>query len=366
MSTLPVDFIAETFALDGELLAAEPFGRGNIHESFRLTCSRPKPGGYLLQRLNQQVFPDVERLMSNVRRLTEHLREDLITRTRVDPERHCLELIPTRDGAPYRVDERGEVFRVFRFIADSVSYQTIRGLEQAYLAANAFGCFHSSLSKLNPATFLPSLPDLHNTPKRFFDLRVTVTKDPVGRVVDSMPEIKFGLSRESLAGRLLSLMNTGVLPVRLVHNDAKLDNVLFDRGSGEVLCVCDLDTVMPGTSLYDFGDLVRSCAAEGGEDELDKAALEIRMDCFEALAEGYLDATRALLTDIEIRNLALAGQLITLETGIRFLTDYLQGDTYFKTNYREHNLVRCRAQFALVTSIERQLGAMKRIVSKLS
>ena len=216
-SFLPVDFIAETFTLDGELLAVEPFGRGNIHESFRVTCGPPRSGAYLLQRLNQRVFPDVERLMDNVHRLTIHLQEGLTLGARVAPERHCLELIPTHDGAVYATGERGEAYRVFRFIADSVSFQTIQSLEQAYLAANAFGIFQSGLSMLEPAAFLPSIPDFHNTPKRFSDLRAAVTENLVGRAGQAGAEIEFALSREPLVGRLLSLLDTGVVPERLVH-----------------------------------------------------------------------------------------------------------------------------------------------------
>lgn len=356
----PLDFIADVFALAGELVAIEPIGRGNIHDSFRVTCSAPVSAAYLLQRLNQQVFPDIDGLMDNISRLTVHLRQELALRQEFAPDRRCMELVPTRDGADYAVSEVGEVFRVFRFIDDSVSYQSVENPEQANLAARAYGDFQSHLSTLAAETFTPSIPDFHNTRKRFSDFAVGVTEDLAGRVYQSKAEIEFAWARESLAGRLLSLVETGVVPERLAHNDAKLDNVLFDRFTGEVLCVCDLDTVMPGLSLYDFGDLVRSCASRGNEDQ----EAEIDATLFEALVEGYLDTTRGFLTEVEVEHLVIAGQLISFETGMRFLTDYLSGDIYFRTDYPEHNLKRCRSQFRLVSSLERYSKELNRIVEK--
>ena len=362
ISSFPaVDFIQQTFAINGKLLSVEPFGQGNVHDSFRLTCDPTVDVSYLLQRLNQQIFPGTDQLMENIDRLTRHLRDGLRGRGITDASRRYLELISTRDGRTHARNEFGDVYRVFRFIENSISYRTVEGPEQAFLAARAIGDFQSVLSTLKPNDIAVSIPDFHNTRKRLVDLRIRAIEDSAGRTGVAKAEIEFAFAREALAGRLLILTETGVVPDRLAHNDAKLDNVLFCRATGEVLCVCDLDTVMPGLSLYDFGDLVRSCASHGTEDQ----GAEISLSLFEALAEGYLDGTRGLLTEVEVEHLALAGQLISFETGVRFLTDYLSGDTYFKIDYPEHNLNRCRTQFALVSSIERRFKEMSRIVEKV-
>ena len=357
-----LELIQQHFPLEGRLLSIESFGQGNIHDSFHLTCNAPSGVSYLLQRLNQHVFPCVPRLMENVSAVIGHLRAQWAVHSRLERRRHCLELIVTHDGGSYLTDANGDVYRLFVFINNSHSYLRVQSEEQAFRAASAFGEFQSRLSGLAPSAIGAAIPEFHNTRKRLQNLKKDVQENRKDRARFARPEIQFAFTREDLASRLLCLLETGVVPQRLAHNDAKLDNVLFCRTTGEVLCVCDLDTVMPGLSLYDFGDLVRSCASAEGEDY----EAEVSPPLFEALVAGYLEATKGFLTSTEVDHLTTAGQLICFETGIRFLSDYLCGDLYFKIEYPEHNLHRARSQFALVLSLEQRFRELNGIVRKLS
>ena len=355
-------FIQQAFPLAGSPLSIESFGRGNIHDSYRLRLDASCDVSYLLQRLNQQVFPCVPVLMNNIVRITDYLRSRWVAHSPLDPRRHCLELVTTRNGDSYATDAKGEVYRMFVFVDNSCSYHSVQHPEQAYNAASAFGRFQANLLGLDSNAIGLSIPQFHDTRKRLENLNKAVRENIKDRVKCAKTDIQFVFDRESLASRLLSLLESERVPQRLAHNDAKLDNVLFCRTTGEVLCVCDLDTVMPGLSLYDFGDLVRSCANPSGED----IESEISLPLFEALVVGYLESTQCFLTMIEVEHLTIAGQLICFETGMRFLSDYLGGDTYFKIEYPEHNLHRARSQFALVRSIERRSSELNRIVRRLS
>jgi len=314
---------------------------------------------YILQRINKHVFRDPVSLMVNIRRVTEHLQ------SRIDDGSHCLTLVATDEGGDCFFDQEQQYWRVYRFIAGARTVDRARNREQARQAAAIFGRFQSLLCDLPGPRLYETIPGFHDTPARYRQFRQALDRDPYDRARQCGAEIDNALSFEQGAGVLAELQAAGELPERIAHNDTKLNNVMFDERSGAATCVIDLDTVMPGLVLHDFGDLVRSATTSATEDEPDPSRIEMRLDYFSALAEAYLDATMDFLTAEEIGCLALAGKIITIETGLRFLTDYLSGDEYFRTHRPGHNLDRCKSQFALAASIDAQLAAMEDVVAGL-
>jgi aminoglycoside phosphotransferase (APT) family kinase protein len=292
--------------------------------------------------------------MQNIQRVTDHLHSKL-----TDP-RQALNVIPTRTGHPCWRDDTGHYWRTYDFIERAQSIDTVQTTHQAYEAARAFGQFQKLLADLPAPRLHETLPDFHHTPKRFANFERILKADPHQRAGTARPEIQFALEHRQITGRLLD----AGLPERITHNDTKLNNVLFDETTGQGLCVMDLDTVMPGLAGYDFGDMVRTTTSPADEDEPDLTKVEMQMPMFEALVQGYLAGTGDCLTPAEKQLLAFSGKLITFEIGLRFLTDHLAGDTYFKTHRPGHNLDRCRTQFELVRSIERQEMEMERVVTR--
>ena len=342
--------IAARFPLDGKVLAAEPWGNGHIHDTYRLDCGGAR---YIMQRLNDHVFADPRALMENLVRVTQHLRRKQGLRS--------VQLLMARDGQPFARDETGGYWRVFEFVEGTRTVESVESPEQAYQAAAAFGRFLVWMADLPRPKLHEVLPHFHNTLRRHAALEKALAADEWGRVAAAEPEIAFALRHER---DVCALLETP-LPVRITHNDCKLNNVLFDGATGVGVCVVDLDTVMHASPLYDFGDLVRATSCRAAEDEPDLTRVEMDGELFAALARGYFSEAGQLLTAAEREMMVVAGKLITFETGIRFLTDFLVGDTYFKTHREGHNLDRCRTQFRLVESIERQMGAMERIVRQL-
>jgi hypothetical protein len=348
------------FQIDGELEGVAPYGSGHINDTscavFRQSRGTTR---FILQRINTHVFPNPEALMENIQRVTEHLAAQVAH----DPSaaRRVLTLILTRDGRPFYRDAEGGCWRIYRLVEGAHTYNTAGGPERAIEAAKAFGQFQKMLVDLPGPRLHDILPGFHNTPKRFDAFERVLAEDPVGRAESVRSEIDFALVRKSAAGVLLDAN----LPERVTHNDTKLNNVLFDDTTGEGICVIDLDTTMPGLALYDFGDMVRTATSPVDEDERDLDRVEMHFPMFEALVRGYLSSAGSFLTDAEKRNLAVAGELITFEQGIRFLTDYLAGDTYYKVSRAEQNLDRCRTQFRLVESIERQEEAMNALIAQI-
>jgi Ser/Thr protein kinase RdoA (MazF antagonist) len=297
--------------------------------------------------------------MENIQRVTSHLAAHLSADP--DRDRRVLTLIPAQDGRPWRQDAEGSYWRVYRFIERARTYDAVESPKQAFQAAKAFGQFQKMLVDL-PAPHLHStIPDFHHTPKRFKAFERALAADTAGRAVLAKPEIEFALAHHSMVSLLLDAR----LPDRVTHNDTKFNNVMFDDETGEGICVVDLDTVMPGLALYDFGDMVRTATSPADEDEPDLSKVTMQLPMFEALARGYLSSAGSFLTKAERQHLAFAGKLITFEQGIRFLTDYLSGDTYYKVHREGHNLDRCRTQFKLVESIEQQEEKMDRLVNAL-
>ena len=360
-----VEQIAPHFMIPGLLVSSEPYGSGHINDTYAAVYDQGGvPIRYIHQRINSHVFKEPVALMDNVRRVTEHLRGKLREKG-VSDSRAALTLVPARDGECYYGDPDGNVWRTYVFIEKARTYDTIGNTTQAFEAAAAFGRFQSMLTDLPGPRLHETVPGFHHTRFRFQAFQAAVEADACNRAARVRPEIEFVLARESDVDRLLDLLQQGLLPERTTHNDTKLNNVMIDDATSRGICVIDLDTVMPGSALYDFGDMVRTATNPAAEDELDTSKVCMRMPMFEAIARGYLSEAGEFLVPRERELLPFAGKLITFEIGLRFLTDHLVGDTYFKTRRDGHNLDRCRTQFKLVESIEAQEEAMNRLVASL-
>jgi Ser/Thr protein kinase RdoA (MazF antagonist) len=352
---------ARQFEIDGEFFGARPYGSGHINDTYRVVFHRGgAPFNYILQRINHSVFKHPAALMENIQRVTSHLAARVADQP--DWKRRVLRLIPARDGRAWHVDADGNHWRAYRFIPKARTYDAVESPEQAFQAARAFGRFQEMLAGLPAPRLHDTIPDFHHTPKRFDALQQAITADAAGRAILAKPEIEFALAHQSITPVLLDAS----LPERVTHNDTKFNNVMLDDSTGEGICVIDLDTVMPGLAPYDFGDMVRTATSPAEEDEQDLSRVTMQFPMFEALVRGYFSSAGGFLTKTEKQLLAFSGKLITFEIGIRFLTDFLAGDTYFKVHREGHNLDRCQTQFKLVESIEQQEEKMNRLVESLA
>ena len=350
--------IIGNFSLYGDLISVEPYGNGHINDTFAVVCDQCGTRvRYILQRINTNVFRDPVNLMDNISRVTSHLA------TKADNCRQTLTLVPAKDGKSYIVDADGNYFRTYLFIENATSYDILENSRQAYEAASAFGKFQADLADIPGGRLVETIKDFHNTLARVAQLENAIKLDKMNRVKDVAAEIDFVLSRKSMTEKLIALQNEGAIPERITHNDTKLNNVMIDDATGKGICVIDLDTVMPGLAHYDFGDMVRTGTSPAPEDEVDLSKIYMRFENFEALLRGYCSTAGKVLNDCELEHLPFAGALITLEIGTRFLTDYLEGDVYFKTHRAGHNLDRCRSQFQLVRSIENQHNEMMNLLN---
>ena len=349
------------FQIEGKFSRAFPYGSGHINDTYCAVFLRAEvPRRFILQRINTGIFRNPAALMENIQRVTSHVGAQLAGQP--DSARRVLSLIPTRDGRASHQDEEGNHWRAYRFIEDARTCDTVESTHQAFQAARAFGQFQNMLADFPLPRLHDTIPDFHHTPKRFAAFEQALATNPAGRATDAKPEIEFAFAHQSVARVLLNAN----LPERVTHNDTKFNNVMFDDATGEGLCVVDLDTVMPGLALYDFGDMVRTATSPAHEDERDLSKVTMQFPMFEALARGYLSAAGSFLTEVEKQHLVFAGKLITFEQGIRFLTDYLSGDTYYKVHRNAHNLDRCRTQFKLIQSIEQQEEKMILLMSRLA
>jgi Ser/Thr protein kinase RdoA (MazF antagonist) len=356
--------LAACFAVDGRLVSAEPTS-GHINNSFILTYERDRgPARFLLQRINESVFRRPVEVMENIQRVMAHIAAKLKTRGVTDIRRRVLTLVPTHEGEAYHRDAAGGHWRLYHFIEGTRVCEAVETPRQAEHAGRAFGAFQCLLADFAGPRLHETIPDFHNTPLRYEALDRAVQADSCNRVAVARAEIETVQRYRPLASALLDLHRAGELPERIAHNDAKISNVLLDEFTDEALCVVDLDTVMPGLALYDFGDMVRSMATTAAEDETDLSKVEVEMPLFEALARGYVATAGEFLTAAERENLVIAGKVITLEQVVRFLTDFLVGDPYYKTHRPNHNLDRARAQLKLLESIERHEAAMLRAVAR--
>lgn len=342
----------------------KPFGAGHINETYAVYMPGDQGDelAYVLQRVNSNVFKDPAGVMDNIFGVTEYLR-GVIRKEGGDPDRETLSYIKTKNGCNYFEDSEGEPWRCYNFIPDSVCYQLVEKPEQFYQSGSSFGHFLKQLSEYPASKLHETIPDFHNTVKRFEAFRTALKRDLKNRAESCQKEIDFVLAREQDCGILVEQQESGSLPLRVTHNDTKLNNILFDEKTGKGLCIIDLDTIMPGLAANDFGDSIRFGAATAKEDEKDLDKMHFDLSLYELFVKGYLEETADVLTETEIQSLPWGARLMTLECGIRFLTDYLQGDTYFKTAYPEHNLIRARTQFRLVEEMEQQFEKMKQIVA---
>ena len=361
-----IEFIGNQFAISGKLIDGHEIDSGHINStycgSFRRTDGSVQR--YIFQSINRNVFKDPYGVMENVERVTRHINSKVL-RSKKDLGGQTLNLFPARAGGTWVEDADGGVWRCYNFIEGCVTYDVVENTRQAYQAARAFGSFQDLVSDLDAASLKETIPDFHHTRKRFQRLLEVAAADPHGRLAGVRAEYDFVCAREAVTGVLLDEAAAGHIPLRVTHNDTKINNVMIDSESDEAVCVIDLDTVMPGLVLYDFGDLVRSATSPAAEDETDLSKVQMQMPLFEALVEGYLDSASEFINDVEIRYLPLSGKLMTLEVGIRFLTDHLAGDVYFKIHRPNHNLDRCRTQLKLVECIEAQEDAMNAFVRKV-
>jgi aminoglycoside phosphotransferase (APT) family kinase protein len=355
------DAAALEFAIDGKFIEAKPYGSGHINDTYR--ASFEKDGAQfcsILQRINHNIFKRPVALMENVERVTAHLAR--VVAEEPDSERRVLRLIPTREGSGWHVDREGNYWRAYRFIESARTYDAVESTDQAFQAARAFGRFQKMLAGMPAPRLNETIPDFHNTPKRFSALERAIAADTAGRAASAKAEIDFAMAHEPITG----VLQAANLPERVTHNDTKFNNVMLDDTTGEGICVIDLDTVMPGLAPYDFGDMVRTTTSPAMEDERNLEKVTMQFPMFEALVRGYLSSAGDVLTKAEKELLAFSGMLITFEIGTRFLTDHLSGDTYFKVHREGHNLDRCRTQFKLVESIEQQEERMNRLVESLT
>ena len=355
----------ENFAILGDFISVKPFGSGHINDTFLATYDQAGVTlHYTLQHLNTNVFKDPVGLMDNVKRVTEHSRRSLLKAGTPEPSRHALKLVPTRKGDVLHFDENGQAWRCYTFVERTFTVDVVDSPDKAFEAARAFARFQALLADLPGGRLNETIPDFHNTPKRYAAFHAALEADKLGRAKDVRREIDFALAQEDNAGKCMRLLQSGEMPERATHNDTKINNVLLDEKTGEGICVIDLDTLMPGASIYDFGDMVRSATLNMEEDSKDYQNVVCRRDIFEALARGFVEAGD-YLTPVELDNLTYGGMLMTLECGVRFLTDYLSGDVYFKIHRPEHNLDRCRTQFGLVQSILDQHDQLQGFVNGL-
>ena len=358
--------ILKNFSFQGECVACKTFGNGNINSTFLVTCNdNGTVRKYILQKVNTNVFSNVDALMDNVFGVTSYLRSK-IREAGGDENRETLSYIQTVNGEKYYTAEDGVCYRAYVFVSDSISYDSVDNAELFRQSGVAFGKFQRLLADFPADTLYETIPNFHNTKHRYDnEFLPAVQNDLSGRKSDCGSEINFVTEREGYCSRLVDMIAAGELPLRVTHNDTKLNNVMFDENDGRAICVIDLDTVMPGLALYDFGDSIRSGANTAKEDEPDLSKVSIDLEYFKAYAEGFLSEAGESFNKAEIDNLAFSALLMTFECGMRFLTDYLNGDTYFKTTYPEHNLVRARNQFALVADMEKHMNEMEAIIADL-
>lgn len=354
--------IAKQFRLDGEISEIKPYGSGHINDTFRLILKKDGvEKAYILQRMNGEIFKNRDELMENIVRVTNFIKEKIIAQGG-DPDRETLQIIPTKSGNSYYKEEDGDGWRVYPFITDTVSYDLAESAEDFNRSGYAFGNFQYLLADFPAEELHETIVNFHNTVDRFEKFKKAVEADAVGRAKDVQDEIRFIMDREQDCHFFGDLLAKKELPLRVTHNDTKLNNVLFDRESGKAICVIDLDTVMPGFAAHDFGDAIRFGASTAAEDEKDLDKVTCSMELFKAYFDGFMEGCRGSLTRREVETLPMGAKIMTFECGMRFLTDYLEGDVYFKTHYEGQNLDRTRTQLKLVKDMEDKWEIMESIV----
>jgi len=357
--------IVKHFCIYSDLTEIKPLPRGHINDTYILTTKKNKHiVRYILQRINHTVFKDPPSVMRNIVRVTEHIRSRA-KRIYPDLASRQLTVIGTVDDTCFYEDAGGNFWRVYNFIEDAVAYDTVDSAQLAFEAARMFGWFQKMLVDLPGPVLHESISDFHNTPKRFKTFRRVLKEDACNRAKNAKPEIDFLFCHASICDVLLNLAEKGKIPVRITHNDTKVNNVMLDKNTNKGVCVIDLDTVMPGLSIYDFGDMVRTGTTFADEDERDLSKVAMDLQMFEVLVRGFAEQSSHFLNSTEKEHLAFAAKLITFEQLIRFLSDYLAGDIYYKVQRQDHNLDRSRTQMKLVQSIIAREEAMNKVIEKV-
>lgn len=355
--------IIKNFQVHGRFLRVQPYGSGHINDTF---VSEFDQYGiifrYIHQRLNTCIFKEPEKVMENIERVTGYIHSKLKKRNCPDISRHVLTLVNSIDNKLYYTDSEENVWRTYLFIEGAKTHDIIESENHAENCARLFGKFQKELIDLPEPRLNTVIPDFHNSIIRFNEFQAAVSEDKLNRAKDIKEEIDFINKNEESCKILVELLEKGDLPERITHNDTKLNNVMIDIKTGEAICIIDLDTLMPGLVHYDFGDMIRTYTSPAAEDEKDVSKVTMQMNIFKSIAKGYLSSIGEYLTPMEKEYLAVSGKIITLTIGIRFLTDYLQGDTYFRTSRPNHNLDRCRTQIALVKSIDKQIDKMNKFI----
>lgn len=343
-----------------------PYGSGHINDTFlleyRTTAGEQK---FILQRMNSDIFTKPAEVMENILGVTSFLREQIV-RDGGDPERETLNVIMAKDGKAYYIDKRGDYWRAYNFVTDAVTFDKVEKPEDFYQSALAFGNFQRQLASYPAKTLHETIRGFHDTRARFETFLKAVEADVCKRAASVKPEIDFVLARKDVADCFGELQDAGKLPLRVTHNDTKLNNIIIDNESGRGICVIDLDTVMPGLAMNDFGDAIRFGANTAAEDEKDLSKVSCDLELFTLYAKGFIEGCGGRLTDKEIELMPMGAKVMTFECGMRFLTDYLEGDHYFKVHREGHNLDRCRTQFKLVEDMECKWDEMNRIVEEIS
>ena len=355
-----IENVVMQFDLPDGAWTAEPYGNGHINETYLVTTGEKR---FILQRVNGYVFPKPEDVMDNIERVTAFLKAQ-IEREGGDPARETLTLVKTHQGECFTYDREGGLWRMYLFVEDTVSYDLPDTPALFELSGEAFGKFQRQMGGFPADSLHETIHDFHNTPARYRQLEDAIARNEAGRLDGVTAEIEFCRQYEREVHALLDAMEAGEIPLRVTHNDTKLNNVLLDRQTGRGVCVIDLDTVMPGLAAYDFGDSIRFGASTGAEDEKDLDKISCDLKLFEIYTKGYVEGCGGSLTEEEIRMLPMGAKLMTLECGMRFLADYLQGDVYFKIHRPEHNLDRARTQFKLVADMESKWDEMMSIAEK--
>lgn len=356
--------LLSNFDINGEFISCEPYGSGLINRTYVAVYSvNGKRKRFIVQRINTNLFKNVDGLMNNIKLVTEFNRNEIIKRGG-DPDRESLTLVYTKNGAAYYRTEEGDCYRVYVFIEDAKGYDVVEKPEHFYQSAVAFGKFAQLLDRFDSTQLFEVLPDFHNTVKRFDNLKKSLATDKFNRAADVKAEIDFALKHENIVGNIVNLLESGKMPSRVTHNDTKLNNVLIDTRTDKAVCVIDLDTMMPGSICYDFGDSIRFGCNPCLEDTPETEKVIFSTPLFEEYARGYLSVFGDAITEIEKKNLTMGAILMTYECGIRFLTDYLDGDVYFRLSRERQNIDRTRTQFKLVADMESQYDKLNSIIDK--
>ncbi len=355
-----IDSAKEAFDFGAKIVSCERYGSGHINDTFLAVCDDGKR--YILQRMNHEIFTQPEELMENIESVTSFIKAK-IEANGGDAMRETLNVIKTKDGKPYYKDEIGCYWRVYYFIEDATSFDQVKDKEDFYQSAVSFGNFQNLLAEFDASKLHETIPNFHNTPVRYQTFLKAVEADVCGRAASVKKEIDFYINHKADMELCADKLAAGELPLRVTHNDTKLNNIMIDNATGKGICVIDLDTVMPGLAIFDFGDSIRFGANTAAEDEQDLSKVSLDLELYNVYVKGYLEGCNGSLTKEEIEMMAYGAKTMTLECGMRFLTDYLQGDTYFRIHREGHNLDRCHTQMALVEDMEKKWDKMQEAVA---